>query len=89
MRQFAILSLQVRVDRPRGPLARAHCLDDRRGAGDNVTAGKDTAYRCHSLIVNDDIALLVQLQVFQRRGKERIRPLPDRADDRIELHREL
>ena len=58
-----IVARQVGVDGLGGALAVAHGEDDGRGAADDVAAGEDARHAGHAVLVDHDVAPLVELQI--------------------------
>src|SRR5450759_2833944 len=82
-------TLQVSVYVRRRLLAVAHCQDDRGRAADDVAPGEDAVHRCLEVVVDLDVAPLVDLQVGRRRGEQRVRLRADGDDDHVAREDEL
>src|SRR5436190_2120720 len=83
----AVAQAEVGLHGARGLAARAHRLDHRRRAGDDVAAGVDAGDRGGEVRVGGDVAALVELQA-RGLAEDRIGIGPDREDDRVGLELE-
>ena len=67
----------------RGALAVAHGQDDRGRAAHDVAAGEDARHARHALLVDDEVAPLVDAQVRLARGEHRVAARADGHDDHV------
>ena len=58
-------------------------------AADDVAAGEDAGHAGHAVLVDDDVAPLVELEVRRGRGEQRVGPRADGHDDHVAVDVEL